>query len=160
MKNLTSLQIAEEEYFIGTSLGILAQYIPDQKLAMQISKYGSQMAFKVASLISEPGDEKCPPTPLEKFLDWLKKHGGHMPIPESWLRGHIYEISAKPLPPKSDLHFKSSDLLYYLNNLYKISTNLKTQETIQHLANISAESFQNEIDICGTPWRKGPVGPR
>lgn len=160
MKNLTSLETAEEEYCIGTSLGILAQYIPDQKLALQISKYGLEMASKVVLLVGEPGDDPCPPTPLEKFLAWLNKHKEITVIPDNWHNSHIYEISAKPLPPKIHSHVSPIEILYYFNNLYKITYGFKTQETLQYLANISSESFNNEIDICGTPWRKGPVGPR
>lgn len=160
MKNLTSLEKAEEQYCIGTSLGILAQYIPDQKLALQISKYGSEMSSKVASLVAEPSDGKCPPTPLEKFLAWLNKHKGNTPIPASWHNSHIYEISAKPLPPEIDFHISPIEILHYFNNMYTIASDFNTQKSLQFLANISAESFQDEIDICGTPWRKGPVGPR
>ena len=161
MKTQTNSEIITEQYGVGTALGILAQYIPDNKLALQISKAGADLATKaqIAMQQDEPGDVICQPTAVEKFLAWLRSHGPHPPIPAGWYRSHIYEdeISAKPLPPK----LNPVATLFYLNELHTSTNHPDTRAMLASMANLAANSFNDEVNICGTPWKKGPVaGPR
>lgn len=146
-------RITDEQFNVGTALGILAQYLPDKKLAQIIGQQGFELTMKAqAKMQNEFDGNICPPTAAERFLAWLRKHEGNPPIPESWV--HIYAISAKPLPPKEELKLSPTAMLHYLNELYKSTANAETKTIISSVAN----RITDEIEICGTPWRKGPVG--
>lgn len=162
MKTQTNSETVTEQYGVGTALGILAQYISDNKLALQVSKAGLDLAIKaqVSMQQGEPGDVICQPTAAEKFLAWLQSHNPHPVIPADWYRSHIYEISAKPLPPEV-VKLSPATTLFYLNELHTRTQHPDTRAMLASVANLAANSFNDEVNICGTPWKKGPVvGPR
>jgi hypothetical protein len=155
MTKQTNIEKMQEQYCIGTSLGILAQYIPDFKLGIQISRTGSKMANEARDKMInfEPGDERCPKTPEEIFLEWLRKHGLIPPVPpvdfNIYKNKEILYASTKPLPPREEIKISSFATLNYLNELFSASVNKDLQAQLTELAGQVFGFYDDDIPVCG-----------
>lgn len=156
MTKQTNIEKMQEQYCVGTSLGILAQYVPDFKLGIQISRTGSKMANEARDKMInfEPGDERCPKTPEEIFLEWLRKHGPIPPVPSVdfniYKNKEILYASTKPLPPVEDFKISPLATLNYLNELFNASINKDLQMQLSDIARLTTDFYEDGFPVCGT----------
>jgi hypothetical protein len=162
MKIQTELEKLQEQYCVGTALGILAQHVSDSKSGLQVSKIGAKMASSAYQGFAnyEPGDDTCPQTPLEKFLEWLRTHGPIPPIPPIFLGQDIVIMgSAKPLPPIAEFKLTKLATLSHFNELYNTIHQKDLQAQVANIGSIVLNTFDGEVPFCGTGVKIGPHGP-
>jgi hypothetical protein len=141
MANLKKLEILQEQYNAGNAIIAMSQYIPDGKLALKTTKEGIAMAAKALTQMLdafEPGDDICPPLP------W-------------WWRNEIFLNSLKTEQVKQNIKLTELGTFNYLNELYNKSQK-DTQGQIVSVANITSNSFGDDVNFCGTRWGRGPKG--
>ena len=163
MTKQTNTEKIQEQYCIGTSLGILAQHIPDFKLGIKISRMGSKMANEAREkmLNFEPGDDRCPKTMEEIFLDWLAKHGPIPPVPpvdfNIYNNKQILYASSKPLPPLEKFKISPLATLNYVNELFNAAINKDLQIQITEIARLAIDFYEDGIPICGNVIPRPPI---
>ena len=163
MTKQTSIEKIQEQYCIGTSLGILAQHIPDFKLGIKVSRIGSKMANEAREkmLNFEPGDDRCPKTPEEIFLEWLAKRGPVPPIPpidfNIYNNREILYASSKPLPPLEKFKISPLATLNYMNELFNASINKDLQTQLTEITGLATDFYEDGIPICGNVIPRPPI---
>ncbi|MEY4540953.1 MAG: hypothetical protein RLZZ306_2710 [Bacteroidota bacterium] len=165
MKKQTNTEKMQEQYCIGTSLGILAQYVPNFKLGIQISRTGSKIANDARDKMMdfELDEDRCPKTHEEIFLEWLRGRGPIPPVPpvdfQIYDNRNVLYASTKPLPPLEDFKISPLATLNYLNELFNVSVSKDLQSQITDIAKSTMDFYEDGIPICGTIVRPIP-GPR